>query len=99
MTRRRLFAFVALAACIGTAGAQGATGRLAFEGRVVQSTCSTEQPVLGRARGQSCGQEGVRLIDVERMLPAAQAADSEMLDYFLERTKGDAKFALTRQYR
>ncbi|WP_130617159.1 type 1 fimbrial protein [Dyella amyloliquefaciens] len=99
MARKRVLAFVALAACIGTAGAQGASGRLTFEGRIVQSTCNVEQPQLGRERGVGCGQEGVRSIDMERMLPAAQAADSAMLDYFLERSQGDAKFALTRQYR
>lgn len=99
MARKRLLAFVALAACIGAAGAHGANGRLTFEGRVVQSTCPAEQPLLGAEHGKGCGEDGARAIDVERMLPAAQAADSAMLDYFLERTKSDATFALTRQYR
>ncbi|RDI98812.1 hypothetical protein DVT68_09895 [Dyella solisilvae] len=99
MARKRLLALAVLAACIGTAAAQSTNGRLTFEGRIVQSTCSAEHRVLGVARGHGCSQEGVRTIDVERMTPAALAADSAMFDYFLERTKGDAKFALMRQYR
>ncbi|WP_146745390.1 hypothetical protein [Dyella jiangningensis] len=94
MTRKRLLALVACAACIGTAGAQGTSGRLTFEGRIVQPTCSADQPALTERIG--CG---VHAIDVERLTPAAQAADSVMLDYFIERTNGDATFALTRQYR
>lgn len=99
MTRKRLLAFVALALCIGTAGAQSANGRITFEGRVVQPTCSTGQPLPGEEHGGGCSQQGARAIAVERMTPAAGAADSAMLDYFLERTQGDAKFALIRQYR
>ena len=45
MTRKRLSAFPLLAACIGIANAQGAMGRLSFEGRVVQPTCGDSQPV------------------------------------------------------
>ena len=99
MARKRLLTFVVLAACIGAVGAQGANGRLTFEGGIVQSTCPAEHPLLGAEHGKGCGEDSARAIDVERMLPAAQAADSAMLDYFLERTKGDAAFALTRQYR
>ena len=99
MSRKRLLALAVLAACIGTAAAQSANSRLTFQGRVVQSTCGAEHRVLGMERSHGCSEEDVRAIDVERMTPAAHAADSAMLDYFLERTKGDAKFALTRQYR
>ena len=95
MKRKRLLVLVAWAACIGTAAAQGATGRLIFEGRVVQPTCGADQPA---ASEEHVGCDA-RVIDVERLTPAAQAADSAMLDYFLERTKGDARFALTRLYR
>jgi len=71
------------------------TGRLIFEGSVVQPTCGADQPSAPEER-IGCD---ARVIDVERLMPAAQAADSAMLDYFLERAKDDAKFALTRQYR
>lgn len=99
MKCKRLFVFAALAACIGTAGAQGASGRISFVGQIVQGTCNASQLQLGREGGKSCSNAARRVIDTERMAPAPSATDSAMLDYFLERTKGGAKFVLTRQYR
>jgi len=95
MTRKRLSAFPLLAACIGVANAQGAMGRLDFEGRVVQPTCGDSQPVPARG---PCGPDSMRGID-ESVMPPNQAADSALRDYFIERGDGDARWVLTRQYR
>ena len=95
MTRKRLPAFFILAACIGVANAQGAMGRLIFEGRVVQPTCGVSQPVPAR---EACKPDSMRAVD-EGMMPANQVANSALRDYFIERGDGGAKWVLTRLYR
>lgn len=94
MKRQHLLAWITLAACIGTAGAQGQGGRIIFVGQVVQGTCSTSP-----RDGDACSvAPGLPPAFSEHRAPAPNATDAAMLDYFLERAEG-AKLLATREYR
>ncbi|WP_267226156.1 hypothetical protein [Dyella silvae] len=102
MTRNSRWAALGLAMSllVGFANAQGAAGRLVFEGSVVQDGCNADVPLWGAQGGvRSCGTSpAARAEYVEHTARATSETGMAMLDYFAGRPDGGTKYLVTRQY-